>query len=400
VQEVIKFTIMHEVGHTLGLKHNFKASTVYTNAQLQDKAFTETHGVAGSVMDYAAYNLAAVGERQGSYTSGTIGPYDYWAIEYAYKPIAPADEAAELARIAARSTEPWLAFADDADAGGSDSIDPLANLFDLGDDPLAYYRKRLQLSLELWQRVQERAPQPGDDLTRQRRVLMSGFRQLVRPAEPVGKFVGGMYTTREVPGTPGRPAYVPVEPARQREALNVLATGLFATDSFRFKPQFLAGLAPDYNEWDRGGPVSIPAAVLQLQTAALDRLLSPGTAARLLDLPLYVPAAQQRGMITLNEVYATVQKAVWSELRSGREIDRLRRNLQREHLRRVLAALTRGSAALPPDALSLMRLNAVALQGELRGAAARPGLSVESRAHLQDSLAALTEALRASMLRS
>jgi hypothetical protein len=404
VQAVVKDTIMHEVGHTLGLKHNFRASTVYTRAQLQDPAFTAKNGISGSVMDYNAYNIAVAGERQGGYNNGTLGPYDYWAIEYAYKPVAPADEAAELERIAARSSEPLLAFADDADAGGgpgNDGIDPLVNRFDLGDDPLAYYKKRLQLSLELWQRVQERAPQAGDEATRQRRVLLSGFRQLGNATALVGKYVGGMYTTRDLPGTTGRrAAYVPVEPAKQREALRFLATGLFAADRFRFEPQFLASLTPDYNEWDRGGPVSIPAAVLQLQTTALDRLLSPGTAARLLDLPLYVPAGQQRGLISLNEVYATVQKAIWSELASGREIDRLRRNLQREHLKRVQHLLTRGSAALPADALSLMRLNAVELQGELRRAAARPTLSVESRAHLQDSLAALTEALRASMQRS
>jgi hypothetical protein len=403
VQAVVKDTIMHEVGHTLGLKHNFKSSTVFTREQLQDKAFTERNGISGSVMDYTAINLAAAGERQGSYRNTTLGPYDYWAVEYAYKPIAPADEAAELARIAARSTEPWLAFADDADAGGgfgNDGIDPLVNRFDLGDDPLAYYRKRLQLSRELWQRVQEREPQPGDEATRQRRVLLSGFAALGRSTELIGKYVGGMHTARDLPGTTGRAAYVPVEPAKQREALNFLATGLFTAESFRFKPQFLASLSPDYNEWDRGGPVSIPAAVLRLQTTAFDRLLSPGTASRLLDLPLYVPQAQRKGLISLNEVYATVQGSVWSELRSGREIDRLRRNLQREHLKRMQGLLTRGSATLPADALSLMRLNAVELQGELRRAAGRPGLSVESRAHLQDSLASLTEALRASMLRS
>lgn len=403
VQAVIKDTIMHEVGHTLGLKHNFRGSTAYTPAQLQDKDFTERNGISASVMDYNPYNLAVRGERQGSYNNTTLGPYDYWVIEYAYKPIAPANEAAELARIAARSTEPLLAYADDADAGGfagNDGIDPLVNRFDLGQDPLAYYRKRLELSLELWQRVQGRAPQTGDDPTRQRRLLLSGFRQLQLTSEQVGKFVGGMHTVRDLPGTTGRGAYVPVEPARQREALKFLTSGLFTTDSFRFQPQFLASLAPDYNEWDRGGPVSVPAAVLQLQTTALDRLLSPGTAGRLLDLPLYLPAEKRRDLISLNEVYGTVQKAVWSELQSGRDIDRLRRNLQREHLKRMQNLLTRGSAALPPDALSLMRLNAVELQGELRRAAVRPGLSVESRAHLQDSLTALTEALRASMQRS
>ena len=400
VQAVIKDTIMHEVGHTLGLKHNFKASTVVSRAQLQDKAFTEQNGISGSVMDYNAYNLALRGESQGALNNSTLGPYDYWAIEYAYRSLAPADETSELAKIAARSTEPQLAFADDADADGQAGIDPLVNRFDLGDDPLAYFEKRLQLSQELWQRAQERAPQPGDAATRQRRVLLSGFRQLGRAAELVGKYVGGMHTLRDLPGTTSRATYTPVEPAKQREALQFLAKGLFNPDSFRFKPQFLAGLSPDYDEWERAGPVNVPAAVLQMQTVALDKLLSAGTASRLLDLPLYVEPAKARGIISLPEVYTTLQEAVWSELKTGAEIDRLRRNLQREHLKRVQALLVRGSPNLPADALSLVRLNATALQTQLRRASSNAKLSIESRAHLQDSLSLLTEALRASMTRS
>ena len=402
-QAVVKDTITHEVGHTLGLKHNFKASTVVSQAQLRDREFTEKNGISGSVMDYNGFNVALANERQGSYNNTTLGPYDYWAIEYAYRQFEPGSEAAELNRIAARSNEPALAFADDADAGGlgaNDGIDPLVNRFDLGDDPLDFYKKRLQLSRELWQRVQERTPLPSDPVARQRRVLLSGFRQLNRAAELVGKYVGGMYTVRDLPGTTGRAAYTPVEPAKQREALQFLATGLFNADSFRFKPQFLASLAPDYNEWERGGPVNIPAAVLQVQTAALDRLLSPGTASRLLDLPLYVEAGQARDLISLPEVYGTLQNSIWSELKTNSEIDRLRRNLQREHLRRVQTLLTRGSPGLPPDALSLARLHATELQAQLKLASANKKLSIESRAHLQDSLGLLTEALRASMQRS
>ena len=403
VQSVIKDTIMHEVGHTLGLKHNFKGSTVVKQEQLRDKAFTEANGISGSVMDYNAYNLAAKGERPAALNNTTLGPYDYWAIEYAYKTVDPANEKAELERIASRSTEPLLAYADDADAGGipgNDGIDPLANRFDLGDDPLAYYKKRLVLSRELWARVQERAPQAGDDVARQRRAMLGGFRQLARASELVGKYVGGMYTVRDLPGTTTRAAFTPVDPAKQREALQFLAKGLFATDSFQFKPEFLTGLSPDYNEWERGGLVSIPSAVLQVQTIALDRLLGAGTASRLLDLPLYVPEAKRRNLISLPEVYATLQGAVWSELKGTGDIERLRRNLQREHLKRVQTLLTRGSSSLPPDALSLVRLNASQLQQDLQRASTRGGLSIEARAHVKDSLALLTEALRASMTRS
>lgn len=405
VQSVIKDVVMHEVGHTLGLKHNFKGSTVVTREQLRDKGFTETRGISGSVMDYNAYNIPLKTERPAALNLTTIGPYDYWAIEYAYAEIVPGAEKAELERIASRSTDPLLAYADDADAGGipgNDGIDPLANRFDLGDDPLDYYRKRLVLSRELWERVQERRPQPGDDAVRQRRVMLSGFRQLSRASDLVGKYVGGMSTVRDLPGSTGRLAFTPVDPAKQRDALKFLATGLFSADSFRFKPEFLASLSPDYNEWERGGLVSVPSAVLQVQAVALDRLMSPGTASRLLDLPMYVPETQRRGLISLPEVYTTLQESVWSELKTGADIDRLRRNLQREHLRRMQALLVRGSP-LPPDAVSLVRVNALELQKDLQKAvqtdARQARLSPEARAHVKDSLSLLSEALKASMIR-
>ena len=403
VRAVITDTIMHEVGHTLGLKHNFKASTTVTQAQLQDLSYTQTHGISGSVMDYNAYNLALKGERQGSYTNTTLGAYDYWAIEYAYKPLEPATETVELGRIAARSTESALAYGDDSDAGGganNDGMDPLVNRFDLGDDPLAYYKKRLKLSQELWARLQERKPQPGEDPLRQRRVLLSGFNQLQRAADLVSKYVGGMHALRDLPGSTGRASFTPVDPAKQREALQFLASGLFSATSFRFRPEFLSGLTLDYNEWDRGGPVNLRAVVLRAQTAAMDRLLSGNTAQRLLDLPNYLAPAQRRSMISLSEVYQTLQNSIWSELSGAAEIDVLRRGLQREHLKRLQAVLTKGSAALPSDALSLARLHATRLQQSLRSALARGGRSVETRAHLAESLGILTESLRATMQRS
>ena len=403
VQAVIKDVMMHEVGHTLGLKHNFKASTTITQAQLKDKNFTEKNGISNSVMDYNAYNIATQGEPQASFNNTALGAYDYWAIEYAYKPIETSREALELNRIASRSTEPQLTYADDADAGGfgpDDGMDPMANRFDLGDDPLAYYKKRLKLSQELWARVQDRKPVAGDDPLRQRRSLLAGFAQLQRAAELVGKYVGGMHAVRDLPGTTGRSSFVPVEPAKQREALQFMATGLFSETSFQFQPELLSTMTVDYNEGERGGPVSIASTVARVQLTALDRVMSANTANRLLDLSSYLPQAKRRNLISLNEVYDTLQTSIWSELKSGKEIDRLRRNLQREHLKRLQTLLTKGSATLPADALSLVRMNATQLQSTLRAAAAKSGLPVETRAHLAESLSTLNEALRATMSRS
>jgi hypothetical protein len=407
VQGYLKEVVMHEVGHTLGLKHNFKASTVFTQAQLRDPAFTEANGLTNSVMDYRATNLPLPGERRADLFSRTIGPYDQWAIEYAYRPLDPKMEVEELERIASRSTEPLLAFADDADADGfgSEGVDPLVNRFDLGSDPLAYFERRLQLTHELWRRAQDWRPRPGEGTLRQRSMLASGFGQLRLSAGLASKYIGGLNTVREVPGTPGaagrQASFVPVDPAQQRRALDFLTKGLFSADSFRFAPQFIANLAPDYVEWSDRAPLSISTAVLRVQATALDRLMSPGTASRLLDLPLYLGSTTTKPpLISLAEVYGTVQGAIWSELKSGAQIDPLRRNLQREHLRRVQAALVRSATPLPADAMSLLRLHAGRLQADLRTAAARPRLSIETQAHLQDSLTGLSEALRASMQRS
>src|SRR2546422_3760742 len=124
IGQAIKEVTMHEVGHTLGLRHNFKASTMLKNEQLHDTAVTRKQGLVGSVMDYAPVNLAPKGVKQGDYFTTTIGPYDYWAIEYAYKPLQ-GDEAAELKKIANRGASAGLDYGTDEDI--ILSADPLTN---------------------------------------------------------------------------------------------------------------------------------------------------------------------------------------------------------------------------------------------------------------------------------
>ena len=402
IQARIKDVIMHEVGHTLGLKHNFKASTQVTQAQLKDKAWTDAHGLSASVMDYNAYNIPLQGEAPTTYNNTTLGAYDYWAIEYAYKQVPKEQEESELKRIASQNTQPGHAYADDTDAGGFgpfDGMDPTINRFDLGDDPMAYFRKRLKLTQELWARVQNRAPEATDDPLRQRRQLANGFSQLARASDLVGKYVGGMYTHRDVPGA-SVAAMRPVDPAKQREALRFLAQGIFSADSFRFKPEFLTSITTDYVEFNRAGFVNIPAAVARVQLGSLDRLLQAQTAIRLMELPAYVPVSQRKGLISIGEVYGTLQSSIWSELKTGGDIDPLRRNLQREYLRRIQANLTKSGAASGQfaDAYAVLRLHAVQLQGELRAAQGKG--SLETRAHLAESLDFLSTVLKATMVRT
>jgi hypothetical protein len=394
-QAYVRSVIMHEVGHTLGLRHNFRSSTIYSIAQLQDAEFTKKNGLAGSVMDYTPFNLSLKGERQGEYVTSTLGPYDYWAIEYAYKPLEPAQEKEELARIASRSNEPLLAFGTDQDAGGFNS-DPDVNVFDLGSDPLAYFQRRLTISRELWDRVQNRTLKPGESYESLRRSFDYGFQQFARTMPVVVKYVGGVTYLRDHAGT-GRATFTPVPLPRQRAALRMLTDSLFKTDSFKFTPAMISRLGVDHFAERGRADVSVGGRVLALQSGALDQLMSDAVAVRLLDSEEKLDDRKQA--LSLDELYTTVQGAVWSELKTGKDVTGMRRNLQREHLKRLVAALLRVSATTPADVRSLQRENALKLQRELRGAMGRP-ISREAKAHLSESYETLSQALKASMLRA
>jgi hypothetical protein len=394
-QAYVKSVIMHEVGHTLGLRHNFRSSTIYSLKQLQDAEFTRKNGLAGSVMDYTPFNLSLKGEKQGEYVPSTLGPYDYWAIEYAYKPIDPAQEKEELARIAARSSAQELAFGTDQDANGF-NMDPDVNVFDLGSDPLSYFQRRLTISRELWDRVQTRTLKPGESYEVLRRSFDYGFQQFARTLPVVVKYIGGVTYLRDHAGT-GRATFTPVPLPRQREALQMLTGSLFKADSFQFSPQTISRLGADNFTPRLRQDVSVGARVLSLQAAALDQLMSDGVAVRLIDSQEKL--ADRKLALSLAELYGSVQQAVWSELKSGKDIGGMRRNLQREHLKRLVASLVRVSVPTLADVRSLQRENALQLQRDVRAAMARP-MSREAKAHLSETYESLTQALKASMLRA
>ena len=400
VRAYIKDTLMHEVGHSLGLRHNFRASRVYTEQQLADADFTREHGTTGSVMEYNAINLPRPGQRGGVPFMTTLGPYDYWVIEYAYKPIAPEQENAELMRIAARSHEPLLAYGSDEDAAFG--IDPETIQLDLGADPIAYAAKRLAIARDLFARQESRTLDPDQSYAVLRRSLSYAISDAGRAVGVLVRQIGGVRTLRDHPGS-GRDPLVPTDAATQRRALDLIATHVLAIDGMAVTPTLQRRLAPDFD--DRADNPSlatdypVPQRLLDLQRMVLGQLLSDAVAARILDS--VGKADRPDKAFQLNELYDGLQRAVWSELARGANISATRRELQREHLNRIAATLLRSSANGRADARSLLRMQALQLQAQLDKALQRPtAMDAATRAHLQDSADTLAQALSAKVQRA
>jgi hypothetical protein len=413
IRDFLREIAAHEVGHTLGLRHNFRASTIHSFDEAQDSNITSRDGLTGSVMDYIPTNVGARGGKQGEYHQSTLGPYDYWAIEYAYKPIdSPTveGEQTELRKIASRAAEPQLAYDTDEDAGFGPGLDmdPVVNRFDLGTDPLKYYAHRIALSREIFSNMEQRLEKPGESYQVLRRSFNSALNQTAQSLFLTSKYIGGMYHYRSFVGDPGnRLPFAPVAAAKQKEALQLLRDNLFAPTAFQFKPQLLNKLENErFIDFSNFNPsrqdVPIHQIVLNLQRQVLDRIFLPPVLSRIQDSELRVaPSAEP---FTLGLLFTEIQDSIWAETKNPAlsvNINSYRRSLQREHLRKMIGMVLR-DASVPEDARTLARQSLVTLRGQLQRAASRPGstTSLEVRAHLNESIARIDEALKSGMQRT
>jgi len=400
----------HEVGHTLGLRHNFRGSTILPPNELNDVSRTGTIGQSSSVMDYNPIIIAGKGEKQGDFVPVTLGPYEYLAIEFAYKPIA-GDENAELAKIASRAADPLLPYATDEDALGTyspNAIDPLDNQFDASSDPLAYFRQRFEIVSELWASMESKLARPGEGYQVLRRSLGRGLNEYYRGLVTSSKFIGGVYHHRDHVGDPnGRSPYEPVLADKQREALELLRTFAFKEDNFLLPPSLLNKLAierlPTLGGIDglfNTVRIDYPwhDSVLNLQRAVLNRLLSAVTLARIQDNELRF--APEEKSFTMADLFNGLDGAIWSELDEGAvKISSLRRNLQREHLKQLIRlALRPGQSPAPEDATTLARASLARIQTGIHDVLnSAKVIDPISNAHLQETDDRIATALQAQM---
>ncbi len=412
VQAYLTNVTMHEVGHTLGLRHNFRGSRLDTDQQLADPEYMKTHPLSASVMDYVPINLPRPGEPAAKPFDNTLGPYDYWAIEYGYKPMpagaTPEQEKAELLKIASRDTEPGLEYGTDED--NYLGLDPGALQGDLGDDPVAYAKKRFAIARDLFARQESRTLKPTEDYAVLRRSVAYAIRDAVRSSGVLLRQLGGVATLRDFPGS-GRDPMQPVPANVQRAALDTLIDGVLAADSFRISPALQRRLAPDFLERGDvsagGDPVStdypVESVMLSLQRQVLAALMSDGLAQRLEDSAPKLDHPAQA--LAPSEVYARVTRSLWSDPANfgadGKgDIPARRRELQRDHVNHLAAVLLRTPGGVRVDLRSTLRAEAASLLPRIQAAQHRPGLSEASRLHLADCAETLRVALNAPMQRA
>jgi hypothetical protein len=394
---MLAYVANHEVGHSLGLRHNMVASTYYPVDSLRSKSFTcRMKGTSPSIMDYARYNYVAQPGDSACLMQG-IGPYDYFAIDWGYRriPNATSPEAERpvldsLARL--QDANPW-----DRWIGDGDPVDPRIITEALGDDPVkasGYGVRNIKRLVPML--IPATTTDKLDNYDRLEEMYGELIGQWAREMNHVAVVVGGVYQFTKYAGQTGR-VYQPVPRAKQAEAVQFLNDNVFTTPSFFFDPEILRRIEPT-GFVDR---------VRQRQTAVLNLLFQDARLSRLAEQSATQPGG---GAYTITDLFGDVRRGIFAEFGAGPvRVDEYRRNVQRafvDQMERLISTplitpfppgFTPFPGFTPPpprpaDARAQARLELVDLQTTLRGAQARAS-DRTTRAHVVDLLARIDQIL-------
>ena len=320
--ELIRFVSAHEVGHTIGLHHNFYSSSTVPVDSLRSPTYTAKHGTAPSIMDYARFNyVAQPGDRVTKFTPD-IGEYDIHAIEWGYRRFPgitdPDAERSRLNEMAQRANDdPRLRYVFQA----VNATDPRAQNEDLGDDAVLAGQYGLANLRRITDRLVTWTSEDGQDYANLDELYGQIVNQWVRYMNHAGSNVGGVfidYRTADEDGV----VYEPVPAERQRRALAFVMENGFERPDWLLDTDILRRI-------EAAGALD---RVRSAQVGILNRLLDPNRIARLFEAEA-IDGGED--VYTAADLLGDVRDGVWSELGDGTTIDPLRRNLQRGYIERL-----------------------------------------------------------------
>ena len=331
--------VAHEVGHTLGLRHNFKASSVYTLDEINSEEVKGKEAYAASVMDYNPTNIVLPDKFQGDYGMIKVGPYDMIAIEYGY------GDGKNNKALFERMAEEGIPYLTDEDTV---TADPLAKRYDFSANPLDFAKQQMDLARYHRELLLDEFVKDGESWACARQGYQMTLVMQLSANSMMTNWIGGAFANRAKKGDPtDAPPIQPVDAETQREALNFVIENSFRDEAWGLSPELLQHLSVD--KWFGGGGFAADYAwdvhdsILGYQASTMTQLFNPTTVKRVYDNEFRTPADEDA--LTLAELMETVAAEVWSELDAGTNgrytarkpmISSFRRNLQREHIERMI----------------------------------------------------------------
>ena len=400
VGQVVRWVTAHEVGHTLGLQHNFRSSASTPFAKLHDRAFAEENGLFSSVMEYPTPNVAPRGQQNGYYYTPVVGSYDRWAISFAYTP----DDARSKA-LAREVADTRHLYGTNAEAGGPGAIDPSINVYDLSDDPLAWGKERTDMIRSLWQTLPQNVLEDNERYFELTAAYQNLFGQYAQAVVPAVKYIGGQYINRDHVGDPNaRKPFVAVPRAKQREALTFLVDRVFNERAFALPQSVISQFGANrWLHWGTNltwnGRIDYPfhEQVVGFQSAVLNQMLSPFRLSAIRDGETKFG---QANVVTIPELLDEVTRATWSEVWAApaRNVTGIRRDLQRAYIDALTTLVVTPGDRTPADARAVARARLTDLNRRLGARLAAPAaFDAYTVAHLQEARARIQKALDAGL---